>query len=321
MDILHLSSLASNETKLNIITFALSTIGCTLSIIALTMLIFTAILFSEWWRKYKNQVLIQFMIARFFYILSRYIFDASLIFGFYMKSTFMQNYDFIIHVFTELSLVAWMSVFAHTLHESLVIVIVMPSRYRLLRASLGAWLVPAASSFLLCLNSYVKQTITLSDFLIFFILVKWPLLLWNAVLLMKSLKSLSSKHRTLCHNRPDNNVKIVLTMVFLLFIFSLQQIIHDICKIVYLILYHKYDFVSYNIQNWVITVNILALYYCPISVSFWIIGNKHTRGLWKKYLKKKLNRIFVKNKKSGNKGDTSLSCNEVQETIKYIDIV
>ncbi|CAH2235086.1 jg7497 [Pararge aegeria aegeria] len=134
-------------------TFAVSTFGMVLSIIALVLLLLTALLFIEWRKIYKNQVLIQFMIARFLYSAVRYFYDITQLFDI-RPSYFHPIYlDAIPLAYTEMVLVTWMCIFSKLMYESFVKVfnVGTPS---LLKLSLAAWLVPGelVRSFLTASN-------------------------------------------------------------------------------------------------------------------------------------------------------------------------
>lgn len=277
----------NKTTNLQIIAFTFSIFGFALSFAALILLISTAILFAEWRQKYKNQVLLNFMLSRLFYVAVRIIIDVSLLLEFYLQASFVRRHQMLVHVYSELALVAWMFVFTRTMYEDLITIINVPMSHRMLKTALCAWLIPLILSVLVVIVPYKQKHVTLYNYLIFLVVLKWPFLCYNGVLLAKILKSLQSKNRTLCHNRPENRTRIILTMIFLIFIFSAQQIVHDIYKFTFLVMHNNFDQRAYLLKHYVVLVNIVAIYYYPISIILWVICNAHTKKLWKNYINKK----------------------------------
>lgn len=282
-----------NQTMtIQIVIFSFNTVGFIVSVASLLILILTAVLFAEWRNKYKNQVILQIMVARFLYSLVRVAFDASIVFGFSSKKSFILHYDTMLYIYTELVLVGWMHVFTKTMYNYLVIVILAPSKLSLPIISLITWITPLVVSILIIVILHFEVSFKLYMYISYYMIIKWPLLFYNGVLLLKIFKSLRNKNDNLNNNitnrRDNNNIKIVSIMLLLMFVFSVHQIIMDISKIVYVAIYIKND----NITIFIIAIDVIfisiSLYYCAISICYWLFYNKDTRDLWSNFLKTKL---------------------------------
>uniref|UniRef100_A0A2A4JT21 G-protein coupled receptors family 2 profile 2 domain-containing protein n=1 Tax=Heliothis virescens TaxID=7102 RepID=A0A2A4JT21_HELVI len=261
-----------NETSFwTIFTFAWSSVGIALSAAALALLILTAVLFAEWRKNYKNQQLIQFMLARFLYTSVRFFADIQYMFQICAISERSVFLDILAVIYSELVLIAWMFVFSRQIYIGLVKVFTTENA-NIWTVSLCAWLGPAVAALLLNLLFYAGHDTNHRYLLIYILLVKWPILISNAVLLIKALRSVLKNNMN-----PENNTKIVIVMIILIFTFCFQQMVLDICKIAFFKLTLRKTVISI-----VLTVsNIISMYHCAFSVVFWVLGNANTRKLWR----------------------------------------
>lgn len=257
----------ANETSVaTIISFTFSSIGIGLSATAFFLLILTAIRFREWRTNYKNQLLIQFMLARILYTIVRYICDVSNVFRLHNTETVI-FIDVFGMIYTEVALISWMFVFSKQMYEDIVKVFGVTD-LNIIKTSFYTWFIPGVASILLYLAYYFQYDKKLQFHLIYSF-VKWPVLTANAVLLIKVLKSVLSNNQ-----RKGNNLRIIIVMVLLIFLFSFNLIIIDIYKIVFVVLLNNYLSFLFLIGS------ILPLYHCAFSILFWLFGNANTRKLW-----------------------------------------
>lgn len=264
----------NNATFISKTTFILSTFGMVLSILSMTMLILTAILFSEWRQSCKNQLLLQFMIARFIFSFVRYLDDV-------MKFLNICNRDFnpiylgqLPLAYTEMVLVTWMYVFSKQMHDSLVRVFNTGSS-KLLKVSLSAWLIPALVSILSYLTYNMQVGKEIQIFVIYLFLIKWPALCANGILLISSLRAIISANIS----KTESNPRIILVMLILIFTFCIQQAAMDFHKLVYVIFH--FDNMTADVPLFFVFTNILSIFQCAASILFWLFGNKRTRVLWR----------------------------------------
>lgn len=263
----------NNATFISKTTFVFSTSGMVLSILSMTMLTLTAMLFSEWRQNYKNQLLLQFMIARFIFSFVRYLYDI-------MKFLNICKRDFnpiylsqLPLAYTEMALVTWMYVFSKQMHDSLVRVFNTGSS-NLLKVSLGAWLIPALVSILSFLTYNMQVGKEVQIFVIYLFIIKWPALFANGILLISSLRAIISANIS----KTESNPRIILVMLILIFTFCIQQAAMDFYKLVFAI-FHLDD-MSENVPLFFVITNILSIFHCAASILFWLFGNKRTRVLW-----------------------------------------
>lgn len=262
-------------TLSTIIQFSIITIGMIFSTVAMIFLLATFCLFVEWRRRLKNQILTQFMIARFFYTLTRYLYDVFNICEVQIFSKFCNN--FVLHVSTEASLIIWMFLFTKQMYYSFVKVFNVKKTSTLIVFTV-AWLTPLFIAVLSCVSCFLYYVKLQGEFICLYLLfVKWPLLIVNGVFLMMILKAIFSR----ISKKTDNNFRIVIVMVTLLFTFCVQQIIVDVHKIFYILSYDK-D----KISNFFYFATVVAVYHCAFSIFFWLFGNKRTVELWYGGLKK-----------------------------------
>lgn len=260
-----------NETSHHrtIVTLVSSTIGIALSILAFTALIITAVLFAEWRQNYKNQLIIQFMLARIMYTIMRYTYDIRNIFN-------ICDFKCVIHLdvlglmYTECALVSWMFVFSKHMHDSLVKVFNVP-KTSMWKVSFFSWVVPGFISGLLYLSYSMQNGRDITVFLMYLFLLKWPVLCANAILLTQALLAILNTNQS----RTESNVRIIVVMIVLIFVFSFQQILVDTYKIVHLLILDE------CVTFYLTVLNILAIYHCAFSITFWVFGNGNTRNLWK----------------------------------------
>lgn len=264
----------ANRTGLTILTFTLSTIGIALSTITLVLLIVTAILFAEWRQNYKNQLLIQFMLARFLYTIARYFYDVTEVFDINVTPQFFTNLDMFILFYTEMALVAWMVVFTKQMYDSLVKIFVFEYP-RLWKVSLATWIIPCISATVFFVI-YVIRFQQVRLYLVYLLVFKLPIVIFTAILLIVTTKSILSTNQ-----RTENYSRILIVMVGLLFMFCIQQIVVDVYKIVAIIIMHRINEMPDFLQTGFVIFNILAIYHCAFSIMFWLFGNAQTRKLWK----------------------------------------
>lgn len=262
----------NNATFLTILTFTCSTIGMVLSTIALVLLLLTALLYNEWRQNYKNQLLIQFMTARFFYTGVGYCYDIAHFFTDDKRYFTPISLHIFPMMYTEMALMSWMFVFSKQMYDCFVRVFVVTPSLR--KVSSSAWLIPAALSILLCTCYNEQNEHDLIFFMIYLFLLKWPVLSANGILLVLVLKSILTTNKS----KIENNRRIIIVMVVLIFTFSIQQSILDIYKLTYLI-FNK-DNNSKCTPVFFIFFNIITVYHCAFSILFWLFGNKRTRVLW-----------------------------------------
>lgn len=262
-----------NHTFLSTFTFALSTFGMVLSIIALVMLLLTALLFIEWRKVYKNQVLIQFMVARFFYSSVRYFYDLTSLFQLRCSCFHPIYLDAIPLAYTEMVLVTWMCIFSKLMYESFVKIFPVGTP-RLLRVSLAAWIVPGFVAAVLFIGYNLQDGRDVKFFVLYLFLLKWPVLCANGIFLILVLKNIISTNKS----KTECNPRIVLVMSMLIFTFCFQQAIGDVYKLVYVTFKFKYT-VPYTPLVFVF-INIITVYHCAFSIIFWLLANKRTRVLW-----------------------------------------
>lgn len=262
---------SNNETSFwTIFTLTCSSVGIALSAAALALLILTAFLFAEWRQSYKNQLLIQFMLARLFYTSVRFFSDIQHVFKMCSTSDSLIFLDILTMIYTEMVLIAWMFVFSRQMYISLVKVFVTESN--IWKVSVCAWLVPAMISLLLHTILYFSRDTYTTFFILYVVLIKWPVLIANAVLLILVLRSVLINNRN-----TEKNIRIVVVMIVLIFVFCFQQMLIDITKIVFI------KFVERNciMSTSLLISNILSMYHCAFSIVFWVLGNANTRKLWK----------------------------------------
>lgn len=265
----------TNDTVLSILTFTASTIGIALSIISLLLLVVTAILFSEWRQNYKNKLLIQFMLARFLYSLARYLYDVTKLFHVYLLPNFFKDLDMLILFYTEMALMAWMVVFTKHMYDCFVKLFNV-EQPRVLKVSLAAWLTPLLCSTVFFIL-YVFTNNTLLLYGLYLTLLKFPIIIVIAVWLIRTLKSIINVNQS----RTENNLRIIMVMIVLIFFFCIQQIVIDVYKLVVTIIVHVMKEMPNILKPALIFFNIAALYHCAIAILFWLFGNTRTRKLWK----------------------------------------
>lgn len=277
---------SENDTSLmTIITLTFSTIGIALSGAAIVLLLLTAYLFVEWRQNYKNQLLIQFMISRFLYTVVRYLYDINNVFSLCVNDGCVIYLDVLAMVYTEMLLISWMFIFSRNMYESFVNILVAdPSN--IWRVSIPAWIVPGCASLLLHLLFKLQKNHDFLMFFVYLILFKWPVLIANAVTLSLVLKSILKINLS----KTENNKRIILVMIALIFMFCFQQLLLDTIKIVHALFVTQYTISSYIL----ILSNIFLFYHCALSIIFWVFGNEKTRKLWKSCCQRKLNIDTIK---------------------------
>lgn len=260
-----------NKTIWTTVTFTLSTIGLSLSSLALALLILTAVLFAEWRQSFKNKLLIQFMLARFLYMFLRYINDIQYIFD-NLSSTYYHwpLFDLWMLIYTEMAVVTWTFIFSRQMYLGLVKVFNTESQ-SIWKVSIYAWIAPSVVSCLLYFLYFIHKNSNTIHYMIYMIILKWPLLIANAVLLILVLISVLKNNKN-----PKNNIKIVIVTMVMIFVFCFQQILVDIYRIVYILIQPLII-----MGPLMVTGNILIMYQCAFSIFFWLFGNSNTIKLWK----------------------------------------
>lgn len=259
-------------------TFSLSTAGILLSATTVILLILTAILFKEWRESYKNQLLIQFMIARFIYTFVRYFYDVKRVFGFCVRHDCIIYLDQFSMVYTEATLISWMFVFTKQMYDSLVKVFAI-EKPNIIKVSLLTWILPGIVSVILYCLFYLQNDSDFQYFYMYILLVKWPVLIGTAVLLIIILRSVMKTNK----NSAGKNSRIVFVMILLICMFCVQQLILDGYKIAYVIVLYRYSLSTYVL----LIGNIFLMYHCPFSIIFWVFGNAKTRLLWMQRFKRR----------------------------------
>lgn len=254
-----------------IFTLVWSSTGIALSTAALVLLILTAALFAEWRKSYKNKILIQFMLARFLYTFVRFFGDVQKLFNMCPYSGSVILLDIVFMIYTEMALVCWMFVFSRQIYINLVNVFITES-WTLWKVSLCAWLGPTSVAVLLHCMFHLGEEATHKYLILYILLIKWPLLITNAVLLILALISVIKNSI-----KSKKNIRIVLVMIMLIFLFCFQQMVLDVFKIVFLEIEHTKKFIN----TIIIVSNIFSMYHCAFSICFWVLGNANTRKLWK----------------------------------------
>lgn len=264
-------------TSLTTATFAISTVGMFLSVLALVLLIITACIFKEWRDSYKNQLLIQFMFARCLYTFVRYFYDIrTLIFVSSCKEKHCIIYmDEVMMIYTEIVLLAWMYVFTRQMYHSLVLILNAKTP-NIWKVSIATWVSPVAVTMIMYVLYMTLQDG--KDFMVYFLyltIIKWPVLIANATLLILILKSLT-KTKKIDNGKRVNNTRLVVVMNFMIWSFCLQQALMDAYKLIY---------VNFNISSFLLLMfNIGTMYHCAVSVMFWVFGNAKTRKMWRNKL-------------------------------------
>lgn len=239
-----------------------ATIGMALSTFAFALLLLTAVLFHEWRKNYKNQLLIQFMFARFLYTLRRYKLNMVYVFD---ENVVVKIRIFML-VYTELALVLWMFIFSKHMYDCFVKVF-NGTRPNLCIVTLVTWLAPAVVTFIIYFYSYLNDDMQYTKLLICLFFFKWPVLCANGVMIVLILKSILSLNLS----STEKNVRIVFVGIVLIFSFCVQQVILDVCRLI-----NKLD----NIGLAIVFLNIFTMYHCAFSIFFWLFGNAKTRALW-----------------------------------------
>lgn len=259
----------SNETSIwTIVTLVCSSIGIALTAAALTLLVLTASLFAEWRKSYKNQLLIQLMFARLFYSAFRFFMDIQTMFQKCPLTNKFLSLDIFCMFYTEMVLVLWMFIFSRQMYISLVKVFAENSSIWVV--SLCAWMGPGiVTPFLYILFTSGDQFY--KYFVLYLVLLKWPVLIANAVILILVLKSILTNSI-----KTENCRRIILVMIVLIFTFGFYQIVVDIGKLYYI----RTTYSSGVMKTIFLISNILSMYHCAFSITFWVLGNASTRKLW-----------------------------------------
>lgn len=282
----------ANDTFLTVFTLTCSTLGVALSAVALVLLVLTAVFFVEWRQNYKNQLLIQFMIARFLYTGVRYSSDVIRAFDLNSNTETFNQLTATKLLYSEMALVSWMFFFSKQMYGSLVKVFDVERR-SILRVSLSAWLLPALLAALLVGVLSIRSSKALWSYVIYLICVKWPVLVANAIFLILCLKSVISTNRS----NIESNSRIVVVIITLIFVFCVQQVIIDIVFFVCLALLISNNDLPVPLSISLVIFNVLMLYQCVFSTLFWLFGNTHTRKLWRNWCKD----VFSKNNTVANR--------------------
>lgn len=243
------------NSTLNQVIFIVISAGMAISVIALSLLILTAILFVEWRNSYKNQLLIQFMFARFLYTVVRFF------------SSFL-TLEVVLFAYSEMALISWMFVFSRQMYLSLVKVFDTEKK-NIWKMSCYVWIPPGVISFLL--YWYTKKFYNSIVYCAILIVLTWPVLVANGVLLIIILKSVLKNKKNF-----KKNLKIILVTVVMVIIFCLQQIYKDIYVLIFIIVGKVC-----GIRLVMVISDIITMYQCACSILFWLFGNQHTRELWK----------------------------------------
>lgn len=254
---------------LTVVTLVSSSVGIGLSIFAFTLLILTAVIFAEWRQNHKNQLIIQFTLARLLYTFMRYMYDIKNV---YRLCDFncLVYIDVIGLMYSECALVSWMFVFSKHMNDSLVKVFNI-QKTSMWKISVITWSAPGVVSSLLYVLYIQRNDRELFYFLLYLFLLKWPLLCANAIFLIQALMAILSTNQS----RTEYNMRIIIVMIVLIFVFSFQQILVDSYKIVHLLLID-------DCRRFFLTaINIFTIYQCAFSITFWVFGNANTRKMWR----------------------------------------
>lgn len=263
-----------NVTLITKITLVTSTAAIVSAAVAVLLLIFTACLFKEWRRSYKNQLLIQLILIRFTYTLLRYLHD---ILKFYANKDQLGGVVYLdkyLMIYTELTLILFMLIFTRHMYEKLVKV--FDKRRSIWKVSLGTRIVSCLTSIVVyLLFGWGSNGVTFKIFFLYLGVLKWPLLLGNAVMLFVIMKTVIKSNRIVQHRR---NLRPVCVISLLMFTLCFNQMFVDIYKLVHF--FYKLPSVTLIISN------TLTVFQCTFSVIFWIFGNKNTCLLWKNQYRK-----------------------------------
>lgn len=270
-----------NETTVvTVITLVASSSGIALSATALALLLLTALLFPEWRQSYKNQVLIQFIIARFIYVLLRYFNNVRNVFGlmaiddehFYLRRQMSMSY---ILMYTEMSFIIWMTIFSKQIYESMVKVF-HTHKGSIWKTVLLGWGVPILSAFIFNFAVFFFKNSYVEVHLVYYIFMKWPILFANAGFLYISLRTVLKTNV-----RVKNNRRITIVMVWLIYVFSIQLLFMDIYRIIHIMLHQRQVRAPPVVQGIYVISNIASLYQFAFSATFWVLGNAKTRQYWR----------------------------------------
>lgn len=260
----------SEYTSWSAVIFIISTVGMALSTIALIILILTAVLFVEWRSSYKNQLLIQFMLARYIYTFIRYLQDIQNQFNVLYAIYEWVTFNAFVIIYTEMALIVWMFLFSRQMYISLVRVFDTQVA-SIWKISFWGWISPAFVSLLFYLLEQLLRETNNMLFCSLLITIKWPVIFVNGFFLISILLSV------LCNKKRDrNDIKIIVVMMFMIFIFCFQQLCKDIFTLIHIIT-AEVDIIAFTIVN----SNVVTLYQCAFSILFWLFGNENTRKLWK----------------------------------------
>lgn len=253
------------------LTVVLSSFGLVLSACALLFLILTACVFAEWRKKFKNQLLIQFMLSRFMYTFIRYFFDIMAVYDLCISADCIIYLDEITMIYTEMALIAWMFVFTKHMYSSLVTVFSL-TRPSMWKVSMATWITPMIASVISFMVYRLQDGKDVLFFFIYLAVIKWPVLIANATLLIIILKSIKKKNKSRVDDNKSN-ARLVIVMNILISTFCFQQVFIDIYKLLHIILDLR--------PTPLIAFNIGLMYHCAFSITFWVLGNVETRKLWK----------------------------------------
>lgn len=251
------------------ISLSASSLGIVLCGVSLILLALTAILFAEWRNSYKNQLLIQLILARYVYTLVRYGYDIRQYFRLNVTVDYQIYLNHFFMVYTELTLVVWMYVYTKQMYRSLVHVF-DPDQPNIWKVTITTWFLPGLVTLFIHSIYYLQNYSSFTTFILYLIIFKWPFLVLNAIMLIRILKSLVK-------NKKKTNFKAIILIYILIFVFCFQQLFVDIYRVLYISYIYKIRYAPHLL----IASHVSALYHCVAAVMFWIFGNANTRKMWK----------------------------------------
>lgn len=277
--IVYNNSLISNKentTTLTKVTFFTSSAGVAASLMSIVLLLITAFAFVEWRRSFKNQLLIQLVLARFLYTFMRYYHDIRVLFHLCDRYNCIKQVDWFFLIHTEIFMVCWMFVFTKHMHTSLVKVFFDKRNiYKVTFLTLLVSYIIAGAVYFMMFG-FGGRSINLKTYLIYLLLFKWPILIWNAVMLVQILLNVLKSNNAKSKVNRRGNIRTIIVMRMLLFVLCFHQIFLDIFNICS---------VFFDLSSLVMVIcNTTTLYQSASTTFFWIFGNDRTRQLWKNWL-------------------------------------
>lgn len=199
------------------IFYIFSITGLLLSGFGLIILFTTACLFQKWAKKYQNQILIHFTVARFMNSFFGIIEAPNGLEA--IKENHIAN---ILNKYFQIVVTMWILFFMKHLHELLVIIIRVKGNHKLLKQSLWAWLTPVLPTLLHGLAIYYFN---FSKYIVLILsnIFTWSIMLLNGVLYIKIVRSVlinfNNKQR-----KKRSKIRTVIIFVVLFTVINLQNV-------------------------------------------------------------------------------------------------